>query len=1136
MSHSTNKYKKTNHREHVLLRPDTYVGSVVSRKYNEYVVKGNESGKDNIVMNEVEYPEALLRIFIEILSNATDNVWRSRENKVDVKKLSIDINQETGETTVSNDGLVIPCDFSKDMPDIYTPEMVFGVLLTSSNYDDDEERKTIGRNGYGAKLTNIFSTSFSVKIYDPSRNVTYSQKWSNSMSERSPPKITKCTSKKAGYTTITWTPDFSLFKDSKGVPLTGYTPDHISLLKKYVYDAAVTTNLTQTTFNKKRVGIKGLKNYASLYSTSPSRQLIEIETPDSNVVIIPSPNSEFGAISFVNHTAIPKGVHIDKWVDTIIKPLQALLSKKLKVKLKPADLKSYLNFFVVCELVNPQFRSQMKQELTSPKPTIIFEKDELDKIIKKISGWPFVQELKEISKIRAMDSLKNTDGCKRSFVKVDGYDAANNAGKKNSGECTLILCEGLSAKTYAVSGIKVGWNGKAGRNWFGIMPLRGKLLNTRNSSPQQIEKNKEITNLKKILGLKHALDYTKQSNYETLNYGRVMILTDSDVDGIHIEGLILNMFNTLYPTLLKRDGFLVSMRTPVTRVTLKKKSELIFYNTDRYDSFMENTPLKNIKKVKYYKGLGTSNKSEVLETFGKYVIIYQHDSNSDTSISKAFSSSSSNLRKEWLTNYRGGDKISNDKPLQTPLIEDINITNFIENRLILFSFDDCKRSIPNVYSGFKESQTKILFSVFKKNLTPTSEFLKVAQLSGYVAEKSLYHHGEQNLPSVITNLAQNFVGSNNIPLLDREGQFGTRLEGGKDAANGRYIFTRMDALTRLLFPQADECILNFKLDEGEMIEPEYYIGILPNILINGCTVGIGTGWSCNVPNYNPLTLIDWIESYLSGEEPPTLKPWYRDFKGKIELKEGSGEYESIGIFEEKEREGRSKGKEIHVTELPIKMWTNKYKDFLEGLVESKKIKDFDNYCDDEVVKFVIKPHPSSKFKFNYDTLRLKTNLKTTNMVLFCDSCANSKAQSIPHHFKDVEEIMECYSEKRIELYDKRRLHQIKELEEMTLLLTEKRRFITQVISDEIKVFSQSRKNVESTIIKNKYQKVDNSYSYLLDLKIHQFTQDKIDELDNEINKNKNEIQQLSSFTPKDMWLSELSIFKKEYNKIYEHSE
>eukprot|EP00828_Plagiopyla_frontata_P035759 TRINITY_DN47367_c0_g1_i2.p2 TRINITY_DN47367_c0_g1~~TRINITY_DN47367_c0_g1_i2.p2 ORF type:complete len:190 (-),score=24.39 TRINITY_DN47367_c0_g1_i2:586-1155(-) len=189
--------------------------------------------------------------------------------------------------------------------------------------------------------------------------------------------------------------------------------------------------------------------------------------------------------------------------------------------------------------------------------------------------------------------------------------------------------------------------------------------------------------------------------------------------------------------------------------------------------------------------------------------------------------------------------------------------------MIVFSVSDNLRSIPCICDGFKPGQRKILYSCFLKRLK--SE-IKVAQLSGYVSEKSAYHHGEVSLQQTIIGLAQRFVGSNNISLLDPNGQFGTRDVGGKDAASARYIFTNLSGIARKIFVEEDDHIVNYLEDDGERVEPEWYMPVIPMCLVNGAE-GIGTGWSTSIPNYNYKVIANEIkEKLLTGRQFNEIQP------------------------------------------------------------------------------------------------------------------------------------------------------------------------------------------------------------------------------------------------------------------------
>lgn len=216
-------------------------------------------------------------------------------------------------------------------------------------------------------------------------------------------------------------------------------------------------------------------------------------------------------------------------------------------------------------------------------------------------------------------------------------------------------------------------------------------------------------------------------------------------------------------------------------------------------------------------GLGTSTREEAREYFAaidhhRKQFVWEGDGDNQA-IEMAFSKKKVDERKEWLSSFAPGTFLDNSA-------EYISYSDFINKELILFSRADLERSIPSMVDGLKPGQRKILFSCFKRNLKSD---IKVVQLAGYVSEHSAYHHGEASLSATIINLAQDFVGSNNINLLVPSGQFGTRLQGGKDAASPRYIYTRMAPLTRHLFNESDDQLLAYLNEEGQSIEPEWWV-------------------------------------------------------------------------------------------------------------------------------------------------------------------------------------------------------------------------------------------------------------------------------------------------------------------------
>jgi len=1094
------QYEKLDPRTHVLKRPDMYIGSVRSTKKLEWIAPDIST----IQQKEISYSPALLRVFIECLSNAIDNIQRKGEK---CTKIKVWVDEETGYTKVMNDGAVIPIT-EHPTEKIYNHSLIFGQLLTGSNYDDTKERMVSGRNGIGGKATNIFSKHFKVIGVDPKEGKKLTQIWTDNMSKTKGPKVTQ-SKLKSGYTEVEWVPDFERFG------LSNYTKDIINLYRKYVIDTAMLTGV-KVYWNDEQIKVKSLLQYVKLFKGGTD-EYFNIKTNDCEIVLQCLSDDDKGWMecSFVNgiHTR-GGGSHVQPWVETLLRPIISKLSpKKGKVSLNMGDIKPYFRIWVVAQVNRPEFDSQEKNVLMSPT----VRPDVKDSMLKKIMKSSSVQEIQEVLNSKIQKHVAKTEKLGKgrvSYIKVDGLDDANWAGKAGkSQQCILILCEGLSAKTYAIAGIQRGIGERKGRNWFGVLALTGKLLNVRNSTLQQSADNKVVQGILKTMGIQRNVDYTKEQNFNTLRYGQICLLCDSDVDGVHIESLLLNLLDVVAPTLLKRTTpFVMSMKTPICRVLRGNKTEKLFYDESHFHHWYNTTKPSTQLKIKYYKGLGTTRQEDVPDTFAKKMLEFKEDQDSKDTLNKVFHKKQADVRKKWLGQY-DPSVLPKDHIDTGGVVTPTTISRFLNRELVKFSWADCQRSIPAMVDGLKESQRKILFAVMKKGLGWKGQTLKVAQLAGYTAEVSLYHHGEQNLQDTIIGLAQNFKGSNNIPLLYRDGMFGTLLEGGKDAASARYIYTKMDSLTEKIFCNADEPVLSWCIEDGIQVQPHWYCPILPMILVNGCSAGIGTGWSSMIPCYHPVELIECIQEYLSNGKfgNTTLIPWYRGMTEGSIKKDGC-RYVSMGQFS-------GLGKKWTVTELPVGFWTSKFKDHLDKLRDDKIIKEFINHSTPDKVNFDVK-FVNDMSRDNVEkVLKLTNYISTSNMVLF-DSSGKIK------RYSSVKEILKEFCTVRVEMYRKRHDYQLKQLKKELVENNTKRQFIRGVVSKEIPLLMGDIDRVETILKSENFPLRGGSYSYLLDIPVKNFTLNKVKELEKKIEDIKGQIRVISSLTPENDWLRDLDGLKK----------
>jgi len=1153
------KYKKYELLEHILALPDTYIGSIEPQKITSYIY--DDSSK-KMVSDELTYIPGLLKIFDEVIVNAIDHSMRlkaeedkGKEDIKHVKNIKVTIDKVSGRITIMNDGNGVDIKKHSSYGDLWIPELIFGELLTSTNYDKGEEKIWGGKNGYGSKLTNIFSKEFVIETVDHYTKKIYTQTFSNNMTQRT--KADVKASSKAPYTQISFIPDYERFG------MKNMSDDIYKLFNRRVIDACATTpKEVSVFFNGEKLMIKDFEKYCELFLDKKEQPFVyEASGERWEIVASISSSGSFEFLSFVNGiNTIKGGKHIEYITNMVTKNLVDMtLSKKKKV-VKSQHIKDNLFIFVKALIVNPSFDSQSKETLTTPVAKFGSKCELSDKFYEKLFKIGIVDKALSITEFYDKKKLVKTDGKKLSRIIVPKLDDANFAGTKDSASCTLILTEGDSAKTMAISGLSV-----IGRDKFGVFPLRGKILNVKDATLQKISDNNEITAIKKILGLEQNKKYTDLSQ---LRYGSIMIMTDQDHDGSHIKGLIFNIFQSMWHELYEISGFLTSMLTPIIKATNNRGSEVIeFYNMSDYERWAETDIAKNGSwKIKYYKGLGTSTDQESKEYFKNMKkITYKYDKNADEVIDLAFNKKRADDRKDWLANY---DK---DNVLDYTNLE-IDFKTFVDKDLIHFSNRDLQRSINHICDGLKESTRKILFACFKRKLY-TNE-VKVAQLSGYVSEVSAYHHGETSLQQAIVGMAQIYVGTNNINLLSPNGQFGSRCQGGQDASSARYIFTVLSKLTKLIFKEEDNYILNYQDDDGQQIEPEFYIPVIPMILVNG-GIGIGTGYSTNIPQFNPSEIIDACKfickaikmADLNGDtdegldniyetinilDIDDLVPYYLGFKGSIKKTENNS-YISKGIYKWIDNET------VEITELPIGTWTEDYKEFLENMITSglNNLKYIENHYTSKNVKFIlhfnanVRETLGDKFEQLFKISSSK-NLSINNIHLFNKSGAIQKYDS-------TTDIIKEWAKTRVLKYFERKAYQIKILEKDFLVLSAKIRFIIDVITGNIQIMNKKLVDIAKRLVELKYPRINTEtnivvagnidddkdpnddvdteknkdvkdFNYLLKMPISQLTYDRKIILEKEVDELNNNLKNLRNNKIEDIWMTDLIALENAWNE------
>lgn len=1133
----SSKYQKMTDLEHILKKPDTYIGSIQLTECTEYTTVG---GTDPVTIGLATFTHipALYKLVDEGLVNMRDHVIRQaqaiKDGKPDalpVTSIEVEVDAATGTITMTNDGNGIDIAQHPEHK-MWIPEMIFGHLRTSTNYAEDKKEKIVGgKNGFGFKLVLVWSTWGSVETVDHVRGLKYTQEFKNNLTEICAPKITKCTSKKP-YTRISFRPDYAR------LGIAGLTADMTALFMKRVYDiAAVTDRSIRVKYNGGVVPVKDFKQYIGLYIRPEVKRVYEAPSERWEYAVCLTNTDEFAHVSFVNGICTSKGgKHVEYIMGQLLRKLAAFIKAKKKVDVKPATIKEQLTLFLRCDVENPAFSSQTKDELTTTSANFGSACTVSDEFVEKVAKMGVMDAACALTEVKEAKAAKKTDGAKTRTIRgIPKLIDANFAGTEKSGQCTIIFCEGDSAKAGIVSGLS-----KEDRNTIGVYPVKGKFMNVRGEAVKRIAENTEIAEIKRILGLENGREYTAEDVTKRLRYGKVLFMTDQDLDGSHIKGLGINLFQSEWPSLTHIPGFIGFMNTPILKAR-KGAQERVFYNEGEFEAWKSGgasasggaaasgaSPVDvSTWNIKYYKGLGTSTGREFREYFEhKKIVDFAYTGEpSDDAIDLVFNKKRADDRKEWLSTYNRADHLDTSH-------KHVSYEDFMTREMKHFSIYDNQRSIANGMDGLKISLRKILFAAFKKGGLKTE--IKVAQFSGYVSEHSGYHHGEASLNAAIVGMAQNFVGSNNINLFEPNGQFGTRLQGGKDSASERYIFTQLNPITRLIYRAEDDAVLEYLDDDGQLVEPTFYAPVVPMILVNG-TKGIGTGFSTDIMCHNPLQIIDYIGNMLLQKpeaEWGTIDPYYRGFKGSITaLTSGSGgKFLVRGLHSVDAAK-----KQVRVTELPVGYWTEDFKKHLETLIESGTVKDYVDMSTDTVVDFTITfPATATMESAIVDhgcctaiekLLKLYTTESTSNMHLF-------DSQDQLKKYSNVRDIVRDYYATRLSLYGKRKTHQLAAMSAELRVLSNKARYIQELLDGSIDL-RRKRGDELITMLRSKgYDAMENDdqYKYLLRLPMDSVTEENVQKLLKEKGQKESQHAALQGTSIEQLWLADLAELRAEYVK------
>lgn len=401
----------------------------------------------------------------------------------------------------------------------------------------------------------------------------------------------------------------------------------------------------------------------------------------------------------------------------------------------------------------------------------------------------------------------------------------------------------------------------------------------------------------------------------------------------------------------------------------------------------------------------------------------------------------------------------------------------------------------------------------------------------YDIEVDKYHNFSIGKSNIITHnssleqgiigMAQDFVGSNNLSLLEPNGSFGTRLSGGKDAAAARYIYTKLRDITKDIFMKEDNDVLKYLEVDGKLVEPEFYVPVIPHVLLNGVE-GIGTGWSSTVPKFKIEDLIEYIINKINNKRNNIeLNPYYEKFTGEVYYDKETDNCITKGILE------RVNTSTVLIKELPVNVWNDNYYIFLEDLIDKKLIKTYEKNCTDEKVSIRVKIQRELLETFTdqdlYSMFQLESRINMSNMHLF-DS--NGKIKKYNSQYEIIDEFYTI----RLDFYLKRKDFLLNKLKSKKIWFDNIIKFIKLVVKGDIKINNVSIANITKSLIENGIVEIDGSYNYLLNIPIYKLTKEELVKLRDEYNHLKETLKILEEKTPQELWYDDLIKLKSSLKK------
>jgi DNA topoisomerase-2 len=958
-----------------------------------------------IAIVELHQPHtpALLKIFDEIIVNATDHAKGHEKMPAAsrVTRIDIDFCLKTGRVTVFNNGPGIPVIRHAEASaqfgsDVYVPEVAFAFFLAGTNIEKDLSNVKGGINGLGAKIANVHSVEFSVDTFDPTTRLHYAQTWRDGFDIREEPRITNV--RRPGHnlsatdaqphTRVSFIPTYKTLGYTAGSEAWAELDAWLRLRAHQA--AAYVGEKVAVSYDRRRCTTTSAAELARVLAGEDASASIVLTTAakateepyrqhplNIAVIVLPSGRRVRRAaaqnMTIVNGVMSNKGSHVKFIKATISAAIEAKLSKATKKK-KAADPKADTGRMSVVDTM-----SGVRLVMCGAIPGADWggqRKDELQVSKETMERYTIPATfLKSVAEAVA-ERILSAQGVKTEKVVHDKYTKATNAGKAHlKRETILLAAEGDSAITLLRAGLTQTRGGGArfgpSLHWCGIISLQGVIVNAAreitemetsggdviNVRSAKLQENKRLLALADAFGLSYGRRYETEEELATLNYGRLILCVDQDLDGTgKIAALVLVWIYLFWPALI-RAGRVGRFMTPLVRARRKKGgAELVeFFYEEELRTWLEEDPARAREyAIKYYKGLATHDSEEVKsmfapEAFLRSIYTYTMD-NSAKHLFEVYFGADPKARKLALVSpvrHLSAEEAAAQRRAQLIPVGRVQLDVDTKS----YKNDAIKRQISGGPDGLNPARRKIMMgAMLRFSGEAAAKELKIFQLGGFVADKCFYHHGDASLNATIVYLAQCFPGARRYPYLVGVGQFGSRH--GDKAGSARYISVRLSPLARATFPPADRWHLPYVIEDGERAEPEYFAPVLPMAALESYKI-VSEGWNHDSHGRDFDAVLAVTKAYIAGDadllaaadalaaEGPTaavmaaieslaarwpLPASTRDFAGEVRTYRGVS-YSFGHYFWD------PAARVISITELPMGVTTAKY---LETLTKAGK--------------------------------------------------------------------------------------------------------------------------------------------------------------------------------------------------------